>query len=65
MPSKPTRFSQLLLQSAAEGRVIMRLYLAVSLRDVNELMGFGMIKDMRQRFLTVAQTQAKYGAATE
>jgi 2-methylisocitrate lyase-like PEP mutase family enzyme len=54
-----------LLQSATEGRVIERPDLAVSFQELNELMGFGTIKDMEQRFLTVAQKQAKYGAAAE
>ncbi len=52
-----------LLQSAAEGRVIERPDLAVSFQEINELMGFGTIRDMEQRFLTAAQKQAKYGAA--
>lgn len=52
-----------LLRSAAEGRVIERPDLAVSFREINELMGFGTIRDMEQRFLTAAQKQAKYGAA--
>jgi 2-methylisocitrate lyase-like PEP mutase family enzyme len=54
-----------LLQSAAEGRVIERPDLAVSFQELNELMGFGTIKDMEQRFLTATQKQAKYGAAAE
>jgi 2-methylisocitrate lyase-like PEP mutase family enzyme len=52
-----------LLQSAAEGRVIERPDLAVSFQELNELIGFGTIKDMEQRFLTAAQRQAKYGTA--
>ncbi len=52
-----------LLQSATEGRVIERPDLAVSFQEINDLMGFGTIKDMEQRFLTAVQKQAKYGTA--
>jgi 2-methylisocitrate lyase-like PEP mutase family enzyme len=51
-----------LLQSAAEGRVIERPDLAVSFQEIDDLMGLGTIKGMEQRFLTAAQKQAKYGA---
>jgi 2-methylisocitrate lyase-like PEP mutase family enzyme len=47
----------------SEARVIERPDLAVSFQEINDLMGFGTIKDMEQRFLTAAQKQAKYGAA--
>jgi 2-methylisocitrate lyase-like PEP mutase family enzyme len=52
-----------LRQSAEEGRVIERPDLAVSFREINDLMGLGTIRQMEQRFLTQAQLQAKYGAA--
>jgi hypothetical protein len=52
----------MLLQLAAEGCVIERPDLAVSCREINDLMERGTIKDMEQRFLTAAQTQAKSGA---
>jgi hypothetical protein len=52
-----------MLQSAAEGRVIERPDLAVSFQEINDLMEFGTIRDMEQRFLTAGQRQAKYGAA--
>lgn len=52
-----------LMQSAAEGRVIERPDLAVSFQELNELMGFETIRSMEQRFLTAAQREAKYGAA--
>jgi 2-methylisocitrate lyase-like PEP mutase family enzyme len=54
-----------LLQSAEEGRVIERPDLAVSFQELNDLMGFGTIKDMEQRFLTASQKQAKYGVAAQ
>ena len=49
-----------LLQSVAEGQVI-EPDLAVSLQELNELIGFATIRDMEQRLLTVAQRGAKYG----
>ena len=51
-----------LLQSAAEGRVIERPDLAVSFQEINDLMGLGTIREMERRFLTTGQLQAKYGA---
>jgi 2-methylisocitrate lyase-like PEP mutase family enzyme len=53
----------ILPQSGAEGRVIERPDLAVSVRELTELMGFGTIKDLEQRILTATQKQAKYGTA--
>jgi len=50
-----------LLQSAAEGRVIERPELAVSFQEINDLMGLDTIRQMEQRFLTERQLRAKYG----
>jgi 2-methylisocitrate lyase-like PEP mutase family enzyme len=50
------------LQSAAEGQVIERPDLAVAFPELNDLLGFATIRDMEQRFLTVAQREAKCGA---
>jgi 2-methylisocitrate lyase-like PEP mutase family enzyme len=52
-----------LLQSAAKRRVIERPDLAVFFQEPNELMGFAAIRDMEQRLLTMAQREAKSGAA--
>jgi 2-methylisocitrate lyase-like PEP mutase family enzyme len=51
-----------LQQSVAEETVIERPDLAVSFAKINELMGFGTIREMEQRFLAAQQLDAEYGA---
>jgi hypothetical protein len=62
-PQRANHALSVLLQSAAERRVIERPDLAVSFEEINEQMGVGTIKELEQRFLTAAQREAKYGAA--
>jgi hypothetical protein len=45
------------------GRVIERPDLAVSVQEINELMGFDTIMIMEQRHFTATQRAPKYGAA--
>ena len=52
-----------LQQSMAEGRVIEWPNLAGSFREINNMVGFGTIRDLEQRFLIIAQKEAKYGSA--
>ena len=51
------------LQSAAEGRVIERPDPTASFKELNVLVGFSTIKEMERRLRATAQGDAKYGAA--
>ena len=52
-----------LLQSAAEGRVIEQPDLVAPFEEPNELMAFSIVRDKQQRFLAAAQRETKYGAS--
>jgi len=58
------RAMEALAQSLASGEAVDRPDLCFSFEDLNNLMGFGAIRDLENRYLTEEELARKYGSAT-